>query len=834
MDKAKKKRIKKYISWGAIALVVLILAVMPLMAKSEEEADGPRASILSGTVSTGSVSSAIHGGGTLEAGDAEDVTIPSGVKITEFLVKNGDVVAEGTPLASVDKVTVMTAITEVEDTLSYLKEEMEDARDETVSSYVSATAGGRVKAVYAEAGDDVQDVMLEHGALAVLSLDSLMAVNITRDMALSTGDTVCVSFSDGTEADGRVESNLNGEIVITVEDEGYAIGEPVTVTTDDGDRVGTGELYVHNAWTAAAYTGTISTVSAKEETTVSSGSTLFTLTDTEFTAQLEYLADQHREYEELLQELFQMYETGTINAPCEGMISGVDEDSTHLLAAEEEQWQAELLNARTEAGEGKGWQVILLSNVTQECLVGEDCPLDHDSLAHQEGCIKACDKSAQCDATVHYSGCIKSCDHADTADGCDATGEHYSDCIRSCVSAKEEDTCTASKHYPGCIESCISSDGKTDCPATGTHHTDCIESCDKTENCPATKYHYDTCVTRCDENLECDAVNHKENCPLNGVTYTAYAAKVTAVGESIVANADFSTVYTVTAGQNGWTLVEPTVLRTDLMINETIIASSASCSPGDIILVMTGTNSDGVVIVQNKVVVFQKAQQGSTGFPGMGDISGMMGGMGGLSGMGGMSGFGGMSGSYGGTVTTEVELFDLEGDVLMTVTPQETMTLTIMVDEQDISKISAGQAAEVKVTALKNQIFDAEVTEVAISGTNNGGSSKFTAELTMDMAENMLSGMSAAASIPLYTKMDVLTIPVAALVEDGAKTVVYTALDEETGEPASPVEVTIGVSDGENAEVLSGLESGDTFYYSYYDTLELSTAVEAEGFAFGR
>ena len=97
----------------------------------------------------------------------------------------------------------------------------------------------------------------------------------------------------------------------------------------------------------------------------------------------------------------------------------------------------------------------------------------------------------------------------------------------------------------------------------------------------------------------------------------------------------------------------------------------------------------------------------------------------------------------------------------------------------------------------------------------------------------MISGMSAVADIPLYTKMDMLTIPVAALTEDGGRTLVYTALDPETGEPASPVEVKIGVSDGTTAEVLSGLGSGEAYYYSYYDTLELSTEVETDKYTFG-
>ena len=93
----------------------------------------------------------------------------------------------------------------------------------------------------------------------------------------------------------------------------------------------------------------------------------------------------------------------------------------------------------------------------------------------------------------------------------------------------------------------------------------------------------------------------------------------------------------------------------------------------------------------------------------------------------------------------------------------------------------------------------------------------------------MLAGMSASAVLPLYEKMDVLTLPAAALNDLGGKTVVYTALDKKTGEPSNPVEVECGISDGETVEILSGLASGDTVYYSYYDSLEESDAVETAG-----
>ena len=191
---------------------------------------------------------------------------------------------------------------------------------------------------------------------------------------------------------------------------------------------------------------------------------------------------------------------------------------------------------------------------------------------------------------------------------------------------------------------------------------------------------------------------------------------------------------------------------------------------------------------------------------------------------GGMPGFGNSA-----TAPAEDEgLFDLEGSVLMTVSPEKTVSLVISLDEQDIAKVSVGQKATVKVEALSGEIFEAEVTEVSLRGSNSGGSSKFAVELTMPMQEQMLPGMSAVAYIPLYTKTDVLTVPVAALVEEGSKTLICKGLDPETGDPANPVEVTTGVSDGEKVEILSGLSEGQKVYYSYYDTVELDTSAKAD------
>ena len=343
MNKTKKKQIKTYISWGCIAILVLTPALMPVLASKEEEASGPQASILSGTVETGSILQTLHGGGVLANEASVEVTLPEGVKITEFLVNNGETVTQSQPLATVDRVSVMTAITQVQESMDYLLEEMNDLKKESGADKVTAQGGGRIKAIYGQPGDSVQEVMLEHGALAILSLDGMMALDIQRDFPLTTGSNVLVTLENGTETTGRVESNLGGTIVITVEDEGYAIGTLAVVTTEDGTKVGSGNLYVHNEWKATAYFGTIAKVNVQEETMVNAGKTLFTLKDTTYTAQLESLTTQHREYQNMMTELFRMYQDRAILAPCDGTVSGIDLESPYLLSAESGGWTIQLL-----------------------------------------------------------------------------------------------------------------------------------------------------------------------------------------------------------------------------------------------------------------------------------------------------------------------------------------------------------------------------------------------------------------------------------------------------------------------------------------------------------
>ena len=340
MEKQLKKQRRRYIAWGCAAALVILLAVMPMAASGAD--DTPQAAILSGQVTRQELETQILGGGLLSGEGALSLDIPEDVKITEYLVSNGDSVTEGEPIATVDRVSVMNAITQVQETLDYLSDEISAARSDTAPTTVTALASGTVKVIYAQEDDLVSDVMLENGALAVLSLDDKMAVQVEADTDLAVDAPVIVTLEDGTQVSGAVKSNIQGKLTVTVEDEDYTPEQTVQVTLEDGTDLGSGALYIHSPWNAFAYSGTVSRISVSVGQKVSAGQTLMALTDTGHTAEYQQLVDQHQQYEELMQELFQLYQSGSVTAPCDGIVTGVDTDGAYLLRSEGS-WIARLL-----------------------------------------------------------------------------------------------------------------------------------------------------------------------------------------------------------------------------------------------------------------------------------------------------------------------------------------------------------------------------------------------------------------------------------------------------------------------------------------------------------
>ncbi|MBR5937490.1 MAG: HlyD family efflux transporter periplasmic adaptor subunit [Clostridiales bacterium] len=238
------------------------------------------------------------------------------------------------------------------------------------------------------------------------------------------------------------------------------------------------------------------------------------------------------------------------------------------------------------------------------------------------------------------------------------------------------------------------------------------------------------------------------------------------------------------------------------------------------------------------------SQQGVTGDPSMpGDNSqtgdptqqGDQNGMGGFGQQGGMpsmpsggsgSGYGNGSGfSMGGSEGTTQETksqtsYSISESQIYSLAPHDTMSIEVSVDELDIRGLSEGQKVTVTLDALPGQSFDGTIDSIGIEGTYDTGNTKFTVTVSVPRTEQMLSGMNAGIRVELGTPTNCVTVPVSALIEKNGKTYVYTIYDEEDDKLDGLTEITTGLSDGTNVEILSGVSEGSKVYYRYADSIE--------------
>ncbi len=202
--------------------------------------------------------------------------------------------------------------------------------------------------------------------------------------------------------------------------------------------------------------------------------------------------------------------------------------------------------------------------------------------------------------------------------------------------------------------------------------------------------------------------------------------------------------------------------------------------------------------------------------------------------------------------------------VMMVVADMSKMKFTITVDELDISDIHLGQTAIVDADAFPNERFEAKVTTIASEGVSSGdGVTTFTVELTIDEPGDLKSGMNVNANILINEAYDVVTIPEDALMsvrgtsasvlvktdgkkEDSKKNNTPTKTSSAENLPKKGMserpgsmenagmsgrngsgnvpdrnipdgcevrEVVIGISDGTNVEIVSGISAGEIVVY---------------------
>ncbi len=147
------------------------------------------------------------------------------------------------------------------------------------------------------------------------------------------------------------------------------------------------------------------------------------------------------------------------------------------------------------------------------------------------------------------------------------------------------------------------------------------------------------------------------------------------------------------------------------------------------------------------------------------------------------------------------------------------LTITMSVDELDITQVKVGQSAAITADAVVGKTFKGTVTKVSTVGTTTNGVTTYPVTIQIDDFESLLPSMNVSAKLVVANSTNVLSVPVSA-VQRGNRILVKKDGGEGQGsgglipEGFAYVNIKMGVSDGSFIEVKEGLNEGDVIAYT--------------------
>ncbi|MDD3279235.1 MAG: HlyD family efflux transporter periplasmic adaptor subunit [Lachnospiraceae bacterium] len=733
------------------------------------------------TAATGTIANTIIGTGNLANDDAVSIKIPSGVVIDEVLVESGDEVLAGDVLATVDSASVYSAMEEVQSAIDELDAKINDCREDSSASSVTSKVDGRIKKIYAGADASISQVMLEQGALMLISLDGKLAVEFQTSGTVAVDDSVIVQRSSGAQVTGTVESISGNTVVVTMTDSGIGMEESVSVFNLDGTSLGSGTTYIHEQMALTGTTGTISSVSVVEDEAISSGTTLYTVVNDGTSTEYKQLTASRQAYADTLQKLLELAQTGAVTADRDGTIGSVLVSEGNSSSSGSSGSSGTSGSGASASGvittgttKGKSTGVVLTSKTDVDVTaVSEPSETDSSSESSSEDSIAASGNELQFTITSGTIGSAQAVMLQQPVTG----------------AAPQTEITTADGSYTGIV---------TWNPGAKTFAA-------------ATSYQAMVTLSAAEGYLfTADSVQHLASGILSGITVSAdqktMSFTITFPETGAATNADTNTGNNSNANGS----------NTNNSNAESSNANSSNTNSNN-----TGSNTAGGSAAGGNTVNNNTAAAQST----VGSTSGASGGNS-TAGSGETTAAASTSDTSDSSSASSTSSEYSTDTAAFTISGNAQMILAVNVDELDINSISVGQEAEVTFDALEDETFTGTVTKIGNTATVSGGVAKYTVNITIDKTEAMKAGMNASATIVIEQKENVVTIPVNALQERGSKVYVYTEEDSD-GNLSGEQTVTTGLSDGDTVEITDGLSEGDTVYYQ--KTGNLGSSSETTG-----
>ncbi len=159
-----------------------------------------------------------------------------------------------------------------------------------------------------------------------------------------------------------------------------------------------------------------------------------------------------------------------------------------------------------------------------------------------------------------------------------------------------------------------------------------------------------------------------------------------------------------------------------------------------------------------------------------------------------------------GTFIIESNTFN-EGTTIASIADMSQMIFEGKVNESEVGKIAVGMDLIMTVGAIEGEVFDAQLEFISPKGMLEDGAIKFDIKANIALKENtfLRAGYSATADIVLESREDVLAIRESNLIFENDQMFVEVA---QGNQQFVKQQVTTGLSDGINIEILSGISEG--------------------------
>lgn len=275
------------------------------------------------TIGRGTLSKTVTGTGTISIGRTENVTADYAVTVTETLVEAGDTVTTGQPLVRVDTIALQDSIDTLQTELETTESEMASIMDSYSSTvFVKMPQYGRVKEIYIEEGQYIQDVMEEKGCIALLSLDGWMYVETPIVEGMEIGSTLSVKI-ERTTLEGTVRALEDGMATVTFSDAYGTEGGEVELTFGK-ESLGTAIAHIHMPYRlTTSEKGYISAVYLEKDARKWEGNRVCYLINVPVSDTYDALSATREKQEEELKEMRALMASGTIDAPADGIVSSI-------------------------------------------------------------------------------------------------------------------------------------------------------------------------------------------------------------------------------------------------------------------------------------------------------------------------------------------------------------------------------------------------------------------------------------------------------------------------------------------------------------------------------